>query len=127
MGKTPAKIQRRVCTECGMITTPGGLGNHQKSSGHTAWMTLEEYNLSKSAEEAAFEERVNAAVEARLQEEVESAIRIHRGKGVSADHLMAMNELRDQLNATLRKEAITQRIIFALIFIIICLLIFLAV
>jgi len=26
--------QKRICKQCRMVTTPGGLGNHQKATGH---------------------------------------------------------------------------------------------
>jgi hypothetical protein len=34
----------RRCLECGWVSSPGGIGNHQKSSGHQGW-TQEEGEL----------------------------------------------------------------------------------
>lgn len=34
----PANLaQRRRCQECPMVASPGGMGLHQKASGHTGW------------------------------------------------------------------------------------------
>lgn len=38
-GKATAKV-RMKCLECGKISTPGGIGSHQKSSGHAGRTTI---------------------------------------------------------------------------------------
>lgn len=81
--KTPASKQRRVCQQCGMETTPGGLGLHQKATGHIGRVTPEAYDSMQS------EAFVNRKVEARVQEEV--------NKAVSAALTRAHNDYKERL------------------------------
>lgn len=72
-----------MCQQCGMETTPGGLGLHQKATGHIGWDTPEAYDSKQS------EEFVNREVEARVQEEVT--------KAVSAALTRAHNDYKERL------------------------------
>lgn len=64
--KTPVHKQRRTCVECGLESSPGGLGLHQKATGHKGWKTPNAYALMISMNDRDIDAEMKKAVEVAL-------------------------------------------------------------
>lgn len=97
---------KRICRECRMISTPGGIGNHQKATGHMGVIYIEG---GDSLPRENFEDIVAAAVEVAVSDE--KAV----SKSMERDYESRIQGLLDQLDETQYQVTLYKRILYALI------------
>ena len=97
---------KRICRECRMISTPGGIGNHQKASGHTGVIIVDGAN---SLPQEKFEDIIAAAVEVAVSEEKAVSESLER------EHENRIQGLLEQLDETQYQVTLYKRILYALI------------
>lgn len=99
-------VGKRICRECRMISTPGGIGNHQKATGHTGVILVEGSN---SLPQEKFEDIIAKAVEVAVSEEKAAS------ESMEMEYHSQLDKLLDKLDAAQEQVTLYRRILYALV------------